>query len=209
MTSADLSLAEPKAERRWFPFLWRTLFVVTLVFVECGIGLALLNPRLPLSWTADYDRGRYAEIRRAIDSDPRQLGSRPFDEVSRKLRLEEVPWDDVSLQELPGTVRLYHFRGFSLQINVGRLPPGITPDDIGKVRWTDSIEELNRHGVLWTGQQAPWLRIDSVGDRKERMRRFWRDAEEGCKRINAEMERKRRGDAGGTDGRADPQSLDR
>lgn len=178
-----------------------------MLVVACGVGLDLWRTGLPLSWTADDDRGRYAEIRSAIDADPRQLVNRRFDEVVRTLRLEDVPWDDVALQQLPGTVRLYHSRSFSLEISLGSRPPGITPECQG--RWAASPEELNRHGVLWTTSQAPRLRIDGVGDRKERMRRFWRDVEESCKRINAEMERKRGNCDQGAADQADPGSPDR
>jgi hypothetical protein len=73
MTTTDLQLAQPKAEPRWTPFSGWRLFVFTLLFVACGIGLALWTLGLPLSWTADYDRGRYREIRRMIDADPQHL----------------------------------------------------------------------------------------------------------------------------------------
>jgi hypothetical protein len=197
MTSTDLSLAEWQAECRWALPRWQTLFVGTSLFVACGFWLAVRTLGSLPYWTTDYDRGRYIEISRAIDADPRQLVDRRFDEVSRTLRLEDVPWDDVALQSEPGSVRLYHFRGFSLEIMLGRYPPEITPDD--KAPWSISVEELNRRGVLWTAHQPPWLQIDGIADRKERMRRFWRDVEESCKRINAEMERKRRGVDQGAD----------
>ncbi len=200
MISTDLQLAQPKAGRRWPRLGCCRLSVLTLLVIACGIGLALWSLGLPLSWTADYDRGRYAEIRWTINTDPQHLLAKPFEEVSRRLRLEDVPWDDISLQELPGTVRLYHFRGFALEVTLRRLPAGITPDSTA--RWTASVEELDRHGVLWLAHQYPVVRIDGVGDRNERMRRFWKEVEEQCERINAEMQRRRR-DGGGAGNNAD------
>ena len=207
MTSTDLQLAQPKAERRWSPFSWRKLFVFMVLSVACGIGLALWSPGLPLSWTADYDRERYTEIRRAIDADPQHLLGKPFDEISRKLRLEDIPWDDIAIQQEPGMVRRYHFRGFALDVTLERLPAGITPDR--KMSWTATGEELDRHGMLWLAHQYPCVRIDGVSDRKERMRRFWKEVEEACEDINAEMERERQRNGRRADGKADSQNFDR
>jgi hypothetical protein len=103
-------------------------------------------------------------------------------------------------------VRRYHFRGFALDVTLQRLPPGITPDN--KTPWTASGEELDRHGVLWLAHQYPVVRIDGVSDREERMRRFWKEVEEECERINAEMERQRQWNGRGADGGTDPQSPD-
>jgi hypothetical protein len=62
--------------------------------------------------------------------------------------------------------------------------------------------------VLWLAHQYPFVRIDGVSDRKERMRRFWKVVEEECERINAEMERERQRNGRGADGKADSQSPD-
>lgn len=188
MTGADLVLVQPNTGHRWSPFGWRGSLVLTPLVLACGVGFALWIVGLPLSWTADYDRARYAEIRRAIDADSQHLLGQPFDEVSRRLRLEDVPWDDVTFQE-PCTVRLYHFRGFSLVVTVTSLPAGIPPARKGP--WAPTDEELSRPSVLWLAYQYPALQIDGIGDRKERMRRIWKRVEEECARINAEMQRKR------------------
>jgi hypothetical protein len=47
--------------------------------------------------------------------------------------------------------------------------------------------------VLWIASQLPFPSFDGIGDRKERMRRLWKDVEEQCERINAEMRRRRGG----------------
>jgi hypothetical protein len=86
-------------------------------------------------------------------------------------------------------VRAYHFRGFALYVTLRRLPPGIAPDD--KTPWTSSGEELERHGVLWLAHQYPCVKIDGISDGKGRMKQFWKQVEEDCQRINAEMQQKR------------------
>jgi hypothetical protein len=103
-------------------------------------------------------------------------------------------------------VRRYHFRGFALDVTLQRLPPGITPES--KTPWTADHEELVRHGVLWLAHQYPVVRIDGVSDREERMRRFWKEVEEECERINAEMQRQRQRNGRGADSRTDPQGPD-
>jgi hypothetical protein len=176
------------------------VFVFTLLFVACGIGLALWSLGLlglPAEWTADYDGERYTEIRRAIDADPQHLLGKPFDEISRKLRLEDVPRDDAAVQQEPGMFRIYHFRGFALYVTLERLPAGITPGR--RTPWTSTGEELERHGVLWLAHQYPFVRVDGISDGKERMRRFWKAVEEECARINADMERQRQGNSRGAD----------
>jgi hypothetical protein len=179
--------------------------ILTSLVLACGVGLAVWIVGMPRSWTVDYDRARYYEIRRAIDADPRHLLGRPFDEASRRLRLEDVPWDDIAFQSEPGSVRLYHFRGFSLVVTLRSLPAGIPPDRQGP--WAPTDEELSRPRVLWLAHQYPVLQIDGVGDRKERMRRLWKLVEEECERINAEMQRKRRTNDRGAEIGADSQST--
>jgi hypothetical protein len=194
MNSTKLALARPKAERGRARFRGRRWLVVASLVVgspvvACGIGLAVWQPGLLLSWTVDGDRARYREISRAIDADPRHLLGKPFEEVSRQLRLEDVPWDDVAIQREAGMARLYHFRGFALSVTLERLPPGITPGSA--VRWKATGEELDRHGVLWLAHYDPFVMIDGLSDRNERMRRQWEAVEEQGKRFEAEMARQR------------------
>ena len=189
MTPTATEFAQTKAKRPWFRFRWRTVFVYTLLFVACGIGLAVWSLGLPVSWTADYDRERYHQIRRAIGADPEHLLRTPFDDFSRKLRLEDVPWDDAAWKHEPGMFRIYHFRGFALYVTLHRLPAGITP--VGPTPWTLWSDELEGHGVLWLAHQIPVVRIDGVSDAKERMERYWKDVDEEFKRVNVEMRKSR------------------
>jgi hypothetical protein len=175
---------------RFFRFGWRNVLVLTVLFVACGFGLALWSLGFPVSWTADYDGKRYTQIRRAIDADPQHLLGKSFDEISRKLRLEDVPWDDAAVQQEPGMYRIYHFRGFALHVTLECLPAGITPNS--RAPWTSTGEELERHGVLWLAHQYPCITIDGISDGKERMKRYWKAIDEACERINAEMRKRGR-----------------
>jgi hypothetical protein len=187
MTATEPQPAEPKAKRRWFRFSRRKLLVLTLLFVVSGLWLALRSFGLPLSWTADYDKESYTQIRRAIDADQRHLLGKSLDEVTKEFSLEDVPWDDGSFQQPPGMYRIYHFRGFAFYVTLELLPAGITPNS--DKPWSSTGEELQRHGVLWLADQSPFVLIDGISDRKERMKRYWKAIDEECERINAEMDR--------------------
>ena len=190
MTATESRPAEPNAERRWFRFRRRNLLVLALTFVGSGIGAALWSSGLPLSWTADYDKERYTEIRRAIEADPRHLLGKPFDEVAKAFGLDDVPWDDVAFQQPSGMARVYHFRGFALYVTLEALPAGVTPGREKTRALTP--EELQRPSVLWLAHQDPSVQIDGIRGRKERMERYWKLINEECERINAEMDRNRR-----------------
>jgi hypothetical protein len=135
----------------------------------------------------DYDRERYAQIHRALTGDPKHLLDTPFVEVSRELSLDNVPWDDVTLQERGvAESRMYHFRGFYLYVYLNPLPMGITPNS--DRTWTS--EEHERPKVLWLDGQRSCVRIDGIRDRQERMEWWRKEVEESARRIN-EAARKR------------------
>jgi hypothetical protein len=163
------------------------LLVLSLLFAVSGIWLALRNLSLPLSWTADYDKERYNQIRRVIEADPQHLLGKSLEEVTKKLRLEDVPWDDFGIQQLLSTTRIYHFRGFALYVHLQLRPPG-TPKSNKRWEWAD----FQSHGVLWLANWKPFVRIDGISDAKERMKQFWKAADEECERVNAEMKQGRR-----------------
>ena len=182
--------AETRARSRWLRFNRRRLIVIAFLFVVAGVSLALSTSALPLSWTADYDRGRYDRILTAIAADPTHLRGKPFDPVSKELGLDEVPWDDgVAFQVPDGMYRIYHFRGFALHVTMQLLPAGATPDR--PERPNSAGEEPRSHGTLWI-HDSPMIRIDGIGDRGERMKRHFKELDEMCAHINAEMDRRRR-----------------
>ncbi len=193
-TETEPQLAEPKAKRRWLQFRWWKLLVLTLLFVVvCGIGIGLKLGmlRLPLSWTADYDRKSYARVHGGIEADPQHLLDRPFAQVSRELGLENVPWDDIATQQPMGMSRMYHFRGFRLYVTLELLPPGITPKSTQQ--WNTTQEELDRHGVLWLAHNAPpFVLIDGIQTQKERIEKYRKMEDEICRQMNAEVDRLRR-----------------
>ncbi len=179
---------EPK--NWWFRFNWQKLVVLTLLLAGSGsIGLAVWSRLFgfPPTWTtAEYDKQRYQQIRAAIASDPKHLLGKPFDEIAKALSLEDTPWDDATFQE-GWEHRIYHFRGFSLCIDIDRVLPAVSPLRSGS--YTES--DLQKYGVVQLAHQYPALRIDGLNDRQERMRRFWKAIDEECDRINAEMDRTR------------------
>lgn len=160
--------------------------VAVLATAYSMLSLYLFLPNPPTSWTADYDEQRYAQIRDAIAADPTHFRGQTLDEVTKALSLEDVPWDDSTVIMLR-MHRIYHFRGFALDIRMRLLPRGITPGS--NEAWPANGEDLRLHGVLWL-DAPPHLRIDGISDGKERMKRFWKAIDESYKRENAEMDRR-------------------
>lgn len=189
MAAIDPKPAEPKANRRLFRFSRPKLLVLTLLFVVSGIWIAVWNLQLPVSWTADYDKERYTQIRRVIADDQQHLLGKSLDEVSKAISLENVSWDDGGFQQPSGMYRIYHFRGFAFYVTLEALPVGIKPDS--NTPWSSTEEELQRHGKLWLADQYPFVQIDGINDGKERMKRHWKAIDEECEQINAKMKRER------------------
>jgi len=187
MATIDPSPAEPKANHRWFRFSRPQLLVLCVLFLVSGIWIAVWKLEFPLSWTADYDKERYTQIRRVISDDQTHLLGKSLDEVSKAISLENVSWDDAAFQQPSGMYRIYHFRGFAFHVTLEILPVGITPDS--NTRWSSTEQELQRHGKLWLAHQYPFVRIDGISDGKERMKRYWKAIDEECERINARMKR--------------------
>jgi len=176
----------PQPKSHWFQLARRKSLVLILLFAASGIGLAVWNLGLPPSWTADYDKERYTQIRAAIAADKQHLLGKSFDEVSKQFDLEGVPWDDASVQQSPPCqYRICHFRGFAFYVTVDLQLPTDSP--VSK-QGGYTGEDLQRYGVLRLAHQYPVVRIDGLNDRQERMKRFWKAVDESCKRINAEKE---------------------
>ena len=179
----------PQPKSQWSRFTRPKLLVLTLLLAASGIGLAVWNRGLPPSWTADFDTERYRQIRAAIAADPKHLLGKSLDEVTKALSLEDVPWDDTSVQQMPPCqFRIYHFRGFAFYVTINRELPEDSP--LRTRSYTG--EEIQRYGVVRLSYPPPFIRIDGLNDRQERMKRYWEAVDESCERINAEMERQRR-----------------
>jgi hypothetical protein len=155
----------------------RPAAVVSILLVAyAAASLLLLLPGLPPAWTADYDRARCTQIGRAIATDEYRLRGKPLDEFTRDLGLEEIPWDEGFGQG--GEDRIYHFRGFALYVTVVDRPHEALSGGANN----------DRPGVPWI-RPYPSVRVDSISDRNERMKQYWKACDEECARINAEMER--------------------
>jgi hypothetical protein len=125
MEAPGLETAGSKREGRRSLRRWSVWLGIAGLSVVSGVALCVRLMGLPLSWTADYDRARYARIIKAIAADPKHLCGRRLCDVSRELGLEEVPWDDGNVQNLPGSYRIYHFRGFALYVSLDYMREGI------------------------------------------------------------------------------------
>ncbi len=184
MATTDPQSAEPKTNNWRFRFSKRKLLILALSFVVSGIGFTLWRSGLLfVSWT------RYTQIRRAIEADPQHLLDEPFDEVSKELSLEDVPWDECTLQGMPGCEnRMYHFPGFYLHVTVELLPSGATPST--RNQWYSSHGgHFTPPGAWWLAHQYPFVRIDGISDPKERIERFFREANEEAQRDSHRLAR--------------------
>jgi hypothetical protein len=184
--SGSISGALPGKSRRWRLVGMGAVFVISYSI----LSLFLILSRLPPSWTADYDRERYAQISNAIKADKQRLLGKSFDEVSKQFGLGGICWDDASFQQAPPTqYRIYHFRGFAFHVTVDLQLPENSPV---RQKGSYTFEELQRHGVLRLAHQRPFVRVDGIHDGKERMQRFWKAIDEECERINTRMEQEAR-----------------
>ena len=178
------------------PLTRRFLLVgIACLAVVCGLALTVWATGLPLSWTADYDRAQYNRIVSAIAADPKHLGGRRLYDVAHQLGFEDVPWDDGSVQNRAGSMRIYHFRGFALWVTLDYMRDGVTEDMM--LERGSAEEKLQARDLLRINLNVPpsvW--IDGLASREERMRIFWAREEEAIRKLNEEMELKRRGRAG-------------
>lgn len=186
-----LQTEQPRVKRRRFR-VGRWALRVFLVLLLGVVGLAswivrdLSEHGFFLPWTADYDRAVYARVRQAVEADPHGEHGRPFDEVSRELGLDDVPWDDAAFQSEPGMYRIYHYHGFALHVWLRRFRAGITPaTPVGSSAPPDAPERI------WLLHGYSFVHVDGL-DRQERMRRYWKAIQDECDRINAEMDRAQR-----------------
>jgi hypothetical protein len=166
------------------------LGIASLFFVS-GFGVSIWAIGLPPSWTVDYDRASYRRITRAIAADPQYLCGRPLYDVIRELGLEDVPWDDGNAQSLAGSCRIYHFRGFSLCVTLEYMRQGVTENVL--LERGSPEEKLQNRALLWTNlNQSPFVMLDGIKRREERMRQYRAWNEESIKQLNKKMESKLR-----------------
>jgi hypothetical protein len=144
---------------------------------------------LPPSWVFDYDMPTHAGITKKIAADPQHLCGRRFDDVSRELGLEDIPWDDINFQG-PGPCLMYHFRGFALIVRLEYAREEVTQDTLQKRNSAD--ERLPARELLRIDSHSrPCVRIDGISSREERMRQYNARLDAELERINKEMDSKR------------------
>lgn len=157
--------------------------------VVSGVALAIWAVGLPPSWTMDYDRTRYARIIKAIAADPQHLCGRRLDDASEELGVEDVPWDDGNVQNVPGSVRIYHFRGFRVYVTLDYTREGVTQDML--LERGSPEEQLRARDLLRIHpHHPPFVLIDGLRGREERMQQYWAQVDEEIEEINREIESK-------------------
>jgi hypothetical protein len=137
----------------------------------------------------DHDKAMYARISKAIAGDPKHLsGTRLYDFI-RELDLEDIPWDDANCQNSAGSVRIYHFRGFWLRVNL-TVPFEHWRREGGVERILleqGSLEEKRQARDWLLIENQPFALIDGINSREERMRKYWAEVNESLRKINEEM----------------------
>ena len=155
-----------------------------------GIALYIWATGLPLSWAVDHDSVRYTRITNAIARDPQHLGGRRLYDLSRELGFEHVPWDDANVQNLPGSFRIYHFRGFALYVSLEYMREGVTQNMLLERGYAK--DKLRGRDLLRINlSNPPFILIDGISSREERMRKYWAREQEAIEDINKQMRLKR------------------
>ncbi len=172
-----------RVEARRSPTRWFVLLGIACLAVVSGISLSVWIIGLPPSWTMDYDRALYARITKAIAADPQHFCGRRLHDVNRELGLEDLPWDDGNLQNLPGSLRIYHFRGFALYLTLDYMRQGVTQSML--LGTGPTSEQLQARDLLRIDSyNRPSVMIDGINDREERMRQYWARAYESVRKHN-------------------------
>lgn len=164
--------------------------IIILAGVACLLFIlfVLWARGLPPSWAFDYDQAAYRDITRKI-ADPQRLSGRRFDDVSRELELDDISWDDINFQA-PGPCLMYHFRGFALIVRLEYARDGVIPDTLKKQGSAD--ERLpNRELLRIDSHSRPYIEIDGISTREERMRQYNERLEAQIEEINREMKSNR------------------
>ena len=107
----------------------------------------------------------------AILHSTNMLAGSSLAEASKVLMLQGVPWDEGYCNMPESQARIYHFRGFSLELILQVLPAGITPGSHQEYSFTD--QELRTNGVWWVSTFWPHLVIDRLNNPRTRMTNYW------------------------------------
>ena len=194
MNTRPSAAAQSKGAGRRF-WRWRSVLLGIVCLIAVFL-VAVFNCPIDVrrAWLLglEYDKAMYARISKAIAADPRHLSGKRLYEFIRELDLEDIPWDDASVQNQAGFFRIYHFRGFQLYVNV-YLPfehwQHGRPEKI--LLEQGSLEEKRQARDWLRIESRPYALIDGINSREERMRKFWAAVHEGLRRFNEELNEKR------------------
>jgi hypothetical protein len=154
------------------------------IYAVGGVGQKISQPPgFPIRCTSTntnlaYDKTRHDRMQRIIDGSTNKLLGSSLPDASRWLSLENVKWDEGYTSVPFGQLRVYHFKGFYLLLDLRVLPRGITPGS----DYTFSVRgnsELRSNGVWWVANFYPSLHIDGIDDPKERMSNYWEQVHAG------------------------------
>src|SRR5262249_10933182 len=110
-----------------------------------------------------YDKPRYSETEQATLKGSNGLVGLPAAEATTLLRLQHVRWDAGCLPQTDDQLRIYHFRGFFLELPLTHhLPRPKTNTATGSV-------ELSDDRNWWVAPPGPALHIDRIGSSGVRM----------------------------------------
>lgn len=122
----------------------------------------------------------------AVDGSTNKLLGVSLSDASKLLSLDGAKWDEGYTSVPLGQLRIYHFRGFYLLLNLQVLPRGITPDSPQPFS-LDGESQLRSNGVWWVANFYPDLQIDGLTDPKKRMSNYWDKVHAGFRERNEEM----------------------
>ena len=130
-----------------------------------------------------YDKARYDGMKSVIDSwIEASKGSTlkvPFSEAERRLSLGGVEWSKAYTNAPHSEMRIYHFHGFYLMLDLTRLMPDNPP------MWTS--EDLQKRGEWYVHYFYPALHIDGLDDPEKRMSNYWAALSESFRMRNEEL----------------------
>jgi hypothetical protein len=188
MSAPPSAVAQSKGAGRYF-LRWRhVLLGIVCLSVVFALALYIWIRSLPPFWWLDHDKAMYARISKAIAGDTWHLSGKRLYDFIRELDLEDIPWDDANVQNQAGSVRIYHFRGFMLRVNLyvpfehwHRGPERILLEQ-------GSVEEKRQARDWLRIESRPYALIDGINSREERMRKYWAEVNESIRQFNEERE---------------------
>ena len=176
----------------------RVTIRLALTLLTLGVGVAVIGlwafqrppdpEQVPAPQTElGYDKARYDRMRSVIDTWIEGSKGKtlmiPFAEAERQLSLEGVQWSEAYTSVPRGEARIYHFRGFYLDLELDKRLPDNPPF------WTS--EDIEKRGQWYVYHFHPALFIDGLDDPEQRMNRYRAAMSESFRRRDEEGKRSR------------------